>query len=173
MTKRKFTGLFIFLVFAATFISCNKDNGNTNPAYQIKADFDGSEKVFSVLTSAAESTPDNLFNLTLFGIGATESISLHLWSDKDDFVAGKTFTITGPAGKENAMAYGLNGAPDSTQSYYSHFKYGTVAEQLDCTITERTPTYIKGTFSGKLYKNQTGIPQKIEVTNGSFFVPFD
>ena len=160
-------------IFAFAIIACNKNNDTSNPGYQFQADLDGTTQTFSVLSSAAETTPAGLFSLTLIGVGATESISLQLWSDKDDFVAGKTFTIQGPNGTTNVMAYGPNGSTDSTQSYFSYFKYGFVPQELDCKITERTTAYIKGTFSGKLYKNQTGVPQKIEVTNGSFFARFD
>jgi len=172
MTKKFFSFLAVFLLFAVTIISCSK-NSSTPDVYEFKADFNGTEQVFTVLASAAETTPAGLFSMTLIGVGATESISLNLWSDKDDFVTGKTFTIQGPSGKENIMAYGPNGSTDSTQSYFSYFNYGTVGKQLDCTITERTSTYIKGTFSGYLYKNQQGVPQKIEVTNGTFYARFD
>src|SRR4051812_29173065 len=103
MTKRIFSILFVFSIFVVTITSCNKDNGTPSGTYQFTADLDGTSKVFSVLSSAAETTPSGLFSLTLIGVGATESISLILWSDKDDFVAGKTFTIQGPSGKENTM----------------------------------------------------------------------
>ena len=169
MTKRIFPGLLTVSICVLAIISCSKDSGNSDTSFAFKANFDGTEKVFSVLTSAAKTFDNGLYNMSLIGIGGTESVSLSLWSNADDFTAGKTFTINGVEGKQNAMAYGPNGSTDSTASYYSFFLFGTVDQELNCTITESSSTGVKGTFSGTLYKNQPGTPQKIEVTNGTFY----
>jgi hypothetical protein len=172
MEKRFFFYLFTLSLFAVAITSCKKDSGNADELFEFRANFDDTEKVFSVLTGAAKGSQNGLYVLSLIGIGATESISLNLWSNADDFTAGKTFTIDAVGGKQNVMAYGPNGSTDSTASYYSFYLYGSVVQQLNCTITETTPTGIKGTFSGNLYKNQRGIPQKIEVSNGTFYARF-
>jgi hypothetical protein len=167
--------LFLFAAVAIAFTSCKKSStSNNSGAYYFKAKFDGTSKSFNTTVIASKSNLGNgTYNLTIVGVTTTEESALTLWSDKDDFTAGKTFTIDALGGTTyNELAFAAPiGSSDPTSQWTSTYDYGTVPEGLQCTITEATSTYIKGTFSSVIYQNNTTVASKT-VTEGQFYAKF-
>jgi hypothetical protein len=172
----KKTCLFIILSIAMCFVSCKKDSDSSNPGnYYFKAKLDGSSTDFSTNVSAIKAKlAQEIYSLTIIGITSTEECGITLWSDKDDFTAGKTFTIDALNGTTvNSILYASpigSSAPNS--QWTSTYLYSTVPEGLTCTITEATATYIKGTFSGVIYQNNEVAVIKKSITEGQFYAKF-
>src|SRR6478736_5393515 len=76
-------------------MSCKKSNdAESSDNYYFKAKFDGSSKEFNTTVVATKSNLGaGIYSLVITGMTGTEQSALSLWSDKDDFTAGKTFTI--------------------------------------------------------------------------------
>jgi hypothetical protein len=165
--------IFIFL-FIGAVISCNKTS-NSGSGYYLKAKFDGTAKTFNTQVLAAKvNLGTDMYSLTISGIGNSEEGVLSLWSDKDDFTAGKTFTIDALGGTtKNIFGYTSPlGSSDPANIWSSTYDFGSVNESLTCTITEATSVYIKGTFSTVIYEqNDTAVISKT-VTEGQFYAKF-
>ena len=164
-----------YLIIASLFVivSCSKSS-NSSSSYSFSANFDGQSKSFNTQVSAIKAQlADTMYNLTIMGIGASEQSGLTLWSDKDDFIAGKTFDLDALGGSTfNEMVYVAPiGSSDPTSQWTSTYELGVEPEEFHCTITEATSAYIKGTFSGTIYKNSDTLSKKI-ITNGQFFAKF-
>jgi hypothetical protein len=115
-----------------------------------------------------------IYSLVITGLTGTEQGAISLWSDKDDFTAGKTFTIDALSGTTNNLFAFVAPVGSSTPSsqWTSTYSYGVVPESFQCTITEATTTYIKGTFSSVIYQNNDALVAKKTVTEGQFYAKF-
>ncbi|HSN09226.1 MAG TPA: hypothetical protein VLS85_09310 [Hanamia sp.] len=174
---RKNFPLFIFaIVIAFTITSCKKSStSGTSGGYYLNAKFDGSSKSFNTTVTAIKSNLGNgTFSLIIVGVTPAEELGLTLWSDKDDFTAGKTFTLDALGGTTyNMIAYAAPlGSSDPMSQWVSTYDYGTVPESFQCTITEATSAYIKGTFSGVIYQNNNSTVASKTVTGGQFYAKF-
>jgi hypothetical protein len=108
------------------------------------------------------------------GNSSNEQFNIALWSDKDDFQAGKTFSFEAPeVSSYNALAYTAPiGSADPQNMWVTSYMWGVVPETMTVTITEATSTYIKGTFSGTIYQDiETSVNSKA-ITEGSFSAKF-
>jgi hypothetical protein len=165
--------IFIFF-FIALAISCKKSS-NSSSSYYLKANFDGTSKAFNSQVIAVKSNlGTGMYNLSITGIASTEEGALTLWSDQDDFNAGKTFTIDALGGTtKNLFAYTSPiGSSDASSIWSSTYDYAVVNESLTCTITEATSAYIKGTFSTVIYENTDASVVSKTITEGQFYAKF-
>jgi|SRR5690242_3848902 hypothetical protein len=173
---RKSLPLFLFACLLALGItSCNKSSSSGSGNFYMKAQFDGSAKTFNSTVGAIKSNLGNGdYTLIISGLGTKEQLSLSLWSDKDDFTAGKTFTLNALGGTTyNILAYVAPlGSSDPMSQWTSIYDYGNVPESFQCTITEATSTYIKGTFSGPIYENNSSAVSSKTVTEGEFYAKY-
>jgi hypothetical protein len=155
---------------AFSFTSCKKSS-SISASYYMEAKFDGSAKTFNTTVTALKANLGNGdYSLIISGLGTGEQVSLSLWSDKDDFTAGKTFTLDALGGTTyNILAYVAPlGSSDPMSQWTSLYEYGNVSESFQCTITEATSAYIKGTFSGVIYENNSSAVASKTVTDGEF-----
>jgi hypothetical protein len=174
---RKHLSLFVFAcVITFTFTSCKKSSSSdSSGSYYMKASFDGSAKTFNKTVAALKGNLGNgYYSLIITGLGSAEQLSLTLWSDKDDFTAGKTFTLAALGGTtDNILAYiAPLGSSDPVSQWTSVYEYGSVSESFQCTITEATSAYIKGTFSGVIYQNNSSEVASKTVTEGQFYAKY-
>jgi hypothetical protein len=164
--------VLITFVFAMAIVSCKKSSNSTG--YSFSADFDGKPKSFNTSVIAIKSKlADSIYSLNIAGITSAEQSGLLLWSNQDDFVAGKTFAVSALNGTtENELTYvSPMGSSDPTSQWTTTYDLGVQPEDLHCTITEITSTYVKGTFSGTIYENSNTVTSKV-VTNGQFYAKF-
>lgn len=160
-------------------LSCSKDSSSAPvDSYYLTAKFDGTTKQFNTTVGAFKTNiAEGMYNLTITGISGlgvgAEQGTIILWSEKDDFTAGKVFTIEALGGTTyNVLTYNTTlGISDLTKLWTSTYIFGGVPETFTCTITESTSTYIKGTFSGVIYQNDIPVNKKT-VTEGQFFAKF-
>ena len=139
------------------------------------ANIDGKAKSFNTTVMALKSDlGSGMYNLTISGMGSADQLVVTLWSDKDDFTAGKTFTIdASEVSSYNILAYAAPlGTSEPMNQWVSTYDYGTVPESFQCTITEATSAYIKGTFSGVIYQNNEANVASKTVTGGQFYAKF-
>ena len=173
---KKLSSLLIILSVAMVFVSCKKSNSSTaSGGYYFKAKFDGGSKDFSGQVNAIKSNlGQGTYSLIITGITGTEESGLTLWSDKDDFTAGKTFTLSALGGTAyNLLVYAAPlGSSDPSSQWTSTYDYATVTQSFQCTITESTSAYIKGTFSSVIYQNNDQTVAKKTVTEGQFYAKF-
>ena len=173
---RKHFALFLLVFFAAvSFTSCKKSSASVSGSVYLNAKFDGSAKSFNSTVKAFKSNLGNgTYSLLITGVTATDQLALSLWSDKDDFTAGKTFSLDALGGTTyNTLAYVAPlGSSDPTSQWVSIYDYATVQESFQCTITEATSAYIKGTFSGVIYKNDNSSVSAKTVTEGQFYATY-
>jgi hypothetical protein len=172
---RSILKLFVILFITGIMISCKK---SSTSSYYLKANFDGTAKTFNTSVIAAKSNlGTDMYNLSIVGLnGTTEEGALDLWSDKDDFTAGKTFTIdvvVGGSATKNVFAYTAPlGSSDPANIWTSTYDLGVVNETLTCTITEATTAYVKGTFSTVIYENiENPVTSKV-ITEGQFYAKY-
>lgn len=173
---KKHFSLFLFaFMIAATFTSCKKSSTSENSGdYHLNANIDGKAKSFNTTAMALKSDLGNgIYSLVITGMTSNEQLALSLWSDKDDFTAGKTFSLNALGGTTyNILAYAAPlGSSDPMSQWTSTYDNGIVPESFQCTITEATSTYIKGTFSGVIYQNNAVVASKT-VTEGQFYAKF-
>ena len=174
---RKHLSLLLFAcAITFTFTSCEKSSSSdSSGSYYMKAKVDGSSKTFNKTVNALKSNlGGGIYSLIITGLGSSEQLSLSLWSDKDDFTAGKTFTLAALGGTtDNMLAYAAPlGSSDPMSQWTSVYDYGTVSESFQCTITEATSAYIKGTFSGVIYQNNSAAVASKTVTEGQFYAKY-
>ena len=67
---------------------------------------------------------------------------------------------------------GPSGSSDPRSQWVSAYDYGTVPETFQCTITDATATYIKGTFSGVIYQNNSSDVVSKTITEGQFYAKY-
>lgn len=173
---RKQLPLFLLVcMIGLTFTSCKKSSSSSNSSYYMKAKFDGSSKSFNKTVAAIKANLGNgSYSLIITGLSSTDQMALMLWSDKDDFNAGKTFTLEALGGTTyNELTYAAPlGSSDPMSQWVSTYDYGTVPETFQCTITEATATYIKGTFSGVIYQNNNSDVASKTITEGQFYAKY-
>jgi len=175
--KKEFSLLLFACLVALTFTSCKKSSSDPdNPGgYSMSAKFDGQSKSFNTTVAAIKGDLGNgMYSLIITGLTPTEQLALMLWSDKDDFTAGKTFALDALGGTTyNMITYAAPlGSSDPMSQWTSVYDYGTVPESFQCTITEATSVYIKGTFSGVIYQNNNSTVASKTVTEGKFYAKF-
>jgi hypothetical protein len=165
---------FLLLMTFTGFIFSCKKSSESSSGYYVKANFDGTEKNFNTSATAVKSKlGDATYNLTITGLTNTEEGAITLWSDKDDFVAGKAYAIQATNGSTNILSYiSPLGSSDAASIWTTTYSYGTVDLSFSCTITEATSTYIKGTFSGVIYQNIESSVVSKTVTSGSFYAKY-
>lgn len=163
------------LLLSLTVISCNKSKESADFAPGVYFKLNGKQVNLTKYARVAHNTIEGRHSLD-FGAALTESsdplaesVGITVISDKDDFAAGKTYTDTAPT------LYGLGtfgyippNAP-SGEDYWTTFVGPTEKKNFTINITERTATYLKGTFSGNVFKynDETKMAQ---VTEGKFYV---
>lgn len=172
MKKTFSSRLLIILTASVTLFSCSKSSttpDNSSPG--ITATFDGSEKTFTTSSIASKSNlSPGIWSLTIIATSSSETLSISLWSEKDDFTAGKTYGISALGGTTyNTLTFGPT---SGSEEWFSIYPYATVTESFTCTITEVASDHIKGTFSGSVYKNAGPPALKKEVTKGTFYAKF-
>jgi hypothetical protein len=168
--------VILLAVSTLFFASCKKDSSNNNGSdYYIRAKLNGEQKEFKVNVAAVKGAlASNVYTLVINGNSSNEQFNIALWSDKDDFQAGKTFSIDAPAvGSYNTLAYVTPiGSADPSYMWVTTYAWDVVPETMTVTITEATSTYIKGTFSGTIYQDiETSVNSKA-ITEGSFSAKF-
>jgi hypothetical protein len=170
---RKHLPLILFACLTSfTFTACKKSSSDSSGSYYMKAKVDGSGKSFNKTVAAIKSSLGNgYYTLIITGLSSTDQMALMLWSDKDDFNAGKTFTLEALGGTTyNELTYAAPlGSSDPMSQWVSTYDYGSVPESFQCTITEATDTYIKGTFSGVIYQNNSSDVVSKTITEGQFY----
>jgi hypothetical protein len=174
---RKHLPLFLFaFVITFTFTSCKKSSpSDSSGSYYMKAKVDGSAKSFNTMVAALKGNlGGGYYSLIITGLSSSDQLSLTLWSDKDDFTPGKTFTIDAMGGTTfNILGYAAPlGSSDAMSQWTSVYDYGNVPESFQCTITEATTAYIKGTFSGVIYQNNSSAVASKTVTEGTFYAKY-
>jgi hypothetical protein len=177
LPMRKHLPLFVFACLVSfTFMSCKKSSSSNNSgSYYMKAKVDGSAKSFNKSVAALKGNLGNgYYSLIITGLGSTDQMGLMLWSDKDDFTAGKTFTLEALGGTTyNELTFVAPlGSSAPTSQWVSTYDYGTVPETFQCTITEATSTYIKGSFSGVIYQNNSSEVASKTITEGQFYARY-
>ena len=176
LMKKQFSLLLFSFVIALTFTSCKKSSTSANSSdYSLTAKFDGKSKSFNTTVAALKANlGSDTYSLIITGVTPTEELALTLWSDKDDFTAGKTFTLNALGGTTyNLMVYAAPlGSSNPMSQWTSTYDYGTVDETFQCTITEATSAYIKGTFSGVIYQNNNSTVASKTITEGQFYAKF-
>src|SRR5687768_15298605 len=128
------------------------------------------KKTFQLCHFATKNNYGIGFSLAVTGSNATENNTISLWSENDDFAAGKVYGIEALGGStNNTYVYASDaGNSDPSTVWGSAYAYDVVPEKFECKLTEVTSTYVKGTFSADIYKNESGTPQKSVVTDGEF-----
>ena len=175
---KKIFPLFLIAALAIFFASCKKDNNNNGGGgdYYVKAKFDGQLKEFSSspATVVKSKLAEGMYAMIIGGVSTNEQFNIALWSDKDDFQAGKTFALEAPeVSSYNTLAYvSPIGSAAPENMWTSIYQYGVVTETLSVTITEATSSYIKGTFSGIIYQNNESTPNSKQITEGVFSAKF-
>ena len=149
--------VFLNVALILFFASCKKDGELDN--YYIKASFNGELKNFAGPSVQKTNSGDTSYSMN---ISSFEGFTITLLSEKDDFQAGKTFGV-GHAIME-LTGGGFVGNPYDMWSS----SYPGVSETLSITITKATSTYVKGTFSGILYYQNSNPPESQHVSEGSF-----
>ena len=170
------------LFFMGLLSSCSRSSAGSG--YYMRASFDGTERTFNSTVIAQQSQDfTGHYSLLISGMTNTsasgtptaksEEAKLWLWSDKQDFAAGKTFTtveqLPVPA---NIFEWdsALNGnAGDIWSSAYS---FSPVTETFHCTITELTSIYVKGNFSSVIYQGVDSPIVSKMITSGEFYAKF-
>ena len=116
---------------------------------------------------------DSIYSLVITGLTTKEQCAITLWSDKDDFTPGKSYTIDALNGTtNNILVYASPfGSSDPASDWTSTYDFGVQPQQFQCTITEVTSAYIKGTFSGTIYQNSSTVTTKV-VASGQFYAKF-
>lgn len=166
------------LLLSLTVISCNKSKESEDFAPGMYFKLNGVQVTLTKYPRVAHNIFEGRHSLDL-GAALTESsdqlaegAGITVISDKDDFAAGKTYTDTAPT------LYGLgtfgylpSNAP-SGEDYWTTFVGAADKKNFTIKITERTATYLKGTFSGNVFKynDKTKMAQ---VTEGKFYVMFE
>jgi len=175
---KNFSSIFVLALISTILFSCAKDStSKPTGSYYLEAKIDGNSKQFnSTLFAMKMNFGVGYYALNINGMSSTgsEQLSLNLFSDKDDFTAGKVYTKDALGGTTyNSLAYlSPTGIPDPSASWESVYIFGNEPESFTCTITEATSTYIKGTFSAVLYQNVATVAKKT-VTEGKFYAKFN
>ena len=175
--------LFIFF-FIYHLSSCSK-NSDSGSGYYLKASFDGAAKTFnSNVTAQYGQDYTGHYSLYISGINKvsasgmpvsnSEQATLGLWSDKQDFTVGKTFTTVEQNGTTPANNFVwvsvFSGIPGDI--WASTCSSPLVQETLNGTITELTTSYVKGSFSTVIYQGVDSPIVSKTVTSGEFYAKF-
>ena len=165
----------VAICFIITVPSCKKDNAISPINFSVSARIDGTKKSFSQNIQAIKSSmSENLYSLMISASSGSEGLNINLWSDKDDFIAGKTFVIASPsAANFNTLTFS---SPSNTSDPYalwnSIYQFRVVEQVFECTITEANDQFVQGTFSGKIYQNSNLEVKSMTVTDGSFVASY-
>jgi hypothetical protein len=175
----------VCIFFLINFFSSCSRSSNSDSVYYLKASFDGTTKTFNSTVTAQKSQDfTGHYSLTISGLtiatasgtptSKSEEATLMLWSDQQDFAAGKTFTTVEqqlplPANIFEWVSE-FSGIPDDT--WRSSYSFSSVTETFNCTITELTVSYVKGNFSTVIYKGVDSPIVSKTITSGEFYAKF-
>ena len=165
----------VAICFIITVSSCKKDTGSSPTNFSVSAKIDGKKKSFNQNIHAIKSSvSENLYSLMISASSGSEGLNINLWSDKDDFVAGKTFVIASPSATNfNTLTFSSpNNTSDPYALWNSIYQFRIVDQVFECTITEAGDQFVRGTFSGKIYQNSNLEVHSMAVTDGSFLVSY-
>jgi len=172
--KKLITPLLAICAIIAS-VSCKKEGTKTPTNSSVSIKLDGKKKSFGQDIHAIKANlSENLYSLVISAASGSESLNIALWSDKDDFVAGKTFVIASPSATYfNTLTYASpNNTADPFAMWNSVYQFGNVEQVFECTITESTEQSVRGTFSGIIYQNSNIAVNSKSVTDGAFFVSY-
>jgi hypothetical protein len=155
--------LFLFLPVLCLFLSCSKDADGVSASAYFKCKIDG--KAYSISGVGAYAT---VFSATKNNIYGTEAADTKITNPRTMYLS-----------LDNTLGVGTN--PITVKSvclfedidktaYNSNFN-NTLTEKGTITITEKTATNMKGTFSFQAF-SFTNPVKKIVVTEGEFSVFF-
>lgn len=167
---------FVFFTFGIVFFSCQKSsNSDSGSGYVFKGNYEGVEKSFNISLLASKSSLDSAtYYLTIVGASDSEASAIVLWSDQDNFTAGSTYSMSALNGRENNyLSYCSqqgSSAPDS--NWNTTYNFSHVSQSFNCTITEITSAYVKGTFSGVLYMSTDSAIVTKTIEGGQFYAKF-
>ena len=167
MKKIKQFGKIAFLALALTFASCSSDSEGTpvtNGAEgTITAKVDGNTFTTSVIATGGTISGGNQY--TLLSIFGTELTSRGITLQIIDFAGVGTYTVGSETGPHSICGYS-DKKPGSTNEYETWTTANATDATGSITITEKSESNIKGTFSFKGKNAITGTYK--ELTNGSF-----
>jgi hypothetical protein len=169
--------------FICHLSSCSK---SSHSVLYLKAKFDGTEKTFNSIPVTAQYQQDYKGHYSLvitgidkvsasgFPVSNSEQASLTLWSDLQDFSAGKTFTTVEQNGTTPANNFWYVSAFSGlfSDNWTSTYSFSPVKESLNCTITELTNSYVKGNFSTVIYQGVDSPIVSKTVSSGEFYAKF-
>lgn len=187
----KLTAAFFLVSFALLVLSsCKKSGGSGSSnggSYYMKFKLNGVQVEFDSepIAGISYSKADSLYTCV---IAAYKDVNSGLKNAVTITIFSNSTIAAGVAYNDPAKAVGPNGAPtpqntifyyDSTANSYltmgafadangSVLLPGVVAD-AQLTISEMTSTYIKGTFSGTVYKSST-LNQYYSITEGEFYL---
>jgi hypothetical protein len=171
----KLTLRLIALLSISVFVlSCKKSSDSSSSGYYFKGDFNGKSKSFNTSVLATKSNlGGGYYSIIIGGATTAESSAITLWSNQDDFVAGKTYGIESVDNTTfNSLSYISPLGSAAPSSIWNTSYDGNVTQSFTCTITEATSTNIKGTFSGLIYMQTDSAVVMQNVTNGEFNAKF-
>ncbi|SFQ52378.1 hypothetical protein SAMN05444277_11747 [Parafilimonas terrae] len=173
LMKRTFA-YFVFFAFALiSFSACKKDSGSISGGgdYYMKFKRDGKEIKMTYTPQAlfADVSSIGLYNGTFeaFTSDGKTTMILIIY-DPSPVAAGKTYTqdyLSTASLPQAQLAY----TDETTTGYSSGSTILNPDASTTVSISDRTDTYIKGTFSGKLLTSDyKGI--KYNITDGEFYL---
>lgn len=166
------------LLLSLTVISCNKSKESEDFAPGVYFKLNGKQVTLTKYPRAAHNIFQGRHSLD-FGAVLTESndptaegASITVLSDQDDFAAGKTYTDTATTQVGLGTFNYLPANAPSGEDYWTTFVGAADKKNFTIKITERTATYLKGTFSGNVFKYDDET-KMAKVTEGKFYVMFE
>ena len=139
----------------------------------MKVKLDGQQKEFTTGVSAIRSNLGlGLWSMIVSGASTNESFVINLWSDGDNFGTGQNFELAALGGTtENSLNFmSPLGSADATSIWTSVSVGADATPELHCTITDANDKFMKGTFSGKLYRESDGA--LMQATEGEFYIKY-
>ena len=174
--KRLIPIFSIALIAVFLFASCKKDSSSSNGSSSyIKAKLNGEQKEFTTGVSATRSGLGmGLWTMIVGGASGTESFTINLWSDGDNFGTGTSFEAEATAASTyNSLGFVSPLGTSDPANIWATISTGTAATpELHVTITEANDKFIKGTFSGKIYQLVDNGASSMDVTEGEFYVKY-
>jgi hypothetical protein len=162
--------LFLLLVFATLFLSCNKDSSDDGD-YYVKMKIDGNWVTWKKVAGqvATETTPQlrSGFSLMAKNNAQTEDFNIQATVDNlQKFVPG-TYT---PDNSFLAASYTKFTSATDFKSYTGGGIMGGADTRYELIVTSVTDKVVKGSFSGTFLRNIENDDDLIHITEGEFSV---
>jgi hypothetical protein len=162
-------GVLVFATFLAYLIGCNKnsDDAGVNLAESTMSyKIDGHENKLTTCIATAQSG-GTLTNLNISALTATDSskaLSITMASD-GEIKTGFTFN----QGSVTDAAEGFISYVENSKGYITMTTHDKSTARVEVHITERTATNVKGTFTGKLFSQDSASETPVyTITEGKF-----